>query len=252
VRLSPALVVGPLAAFVAAPAPAPNGHVQEGPAKVSLGHHVTLELASTDVFIDASGSKAQLAKGGNFMDDHFIGVVIPKVAGAHDWRVLISYVDDGHIDDSHDLDSAKAIESLRNGAMVANPSRKQNGAGDVIIDRWIEAPRYEEARHHMTWTVELHTEVNGKVHAFDDLETRILGRTGFLSLGMSTAPEHLAENRLQLQRLLGSMTFDSGSRYEDFDRKTDRVASHGFAGLLGDRVGDGVLSLHPRVNQGSK
>jgi len=62
-----------------------------------------------------------------------------------------------------------------------------------------------------------------------NFNTRILGRRGYVSINLVTEPELLARFKPEAATLLGATTFSSGSRYEDFNEKTDKVAEYGLA-----------------------
>ena len=53
-----------------------------------------------------------------------------------------------------------------------------------------------------------------------------------MSINLVTAPELLAGFKPQAATLLRSTTFGNGARYEDFDKKKDKVAEYGLAGLV--------------------
>jgi uncharacterized membrane-anchored protein len=73
--------------------------------------------------------------------------------------------------------------------------------------------------------------------------TRILGRTGFVSLNLLTDKQHLAEYKPAGALLLSKTTFESGKRYQDFDSSTDKVAEYGLTGLVLGGAGLGLAKV---------
>lgn len=76
-----------------------------------------------------------------------------------------------------------------------------------------------------------------------NLNTRVLGRKGYVSLNLVTDPAKLGEYRANAQTLLGHTQFNAGARYEDFNEKTDKVAEYGLAGLVLAGAGLGAAKL---------
>ena len=70
--------------------------------------------------------------------------------------------------------------------------------------------------------------------------TYALGREGYLSLNFITDLKDLPAQKPDAKALLGSLEFDKGKRYEDFDSSTDHVAEYGLAALV---VGVGAKKL---------
>ena len=65
-----------------------------------------------------------------------------------------------------------------------------------------------------------------------NFNTRILGRKGYASLNLLTTPDLIAGDKPSVASLLSVTSFDTGARYEDFDKKTDKKAEYGLAGLI--------------------
>ncbi len=62
--------------------------------------------------------------------------------------------------------------------------------------------------------------------------TYALGRDGFFSLDLITDLDAIEAEKPIAQRLLGSLMFNDGKGYADFDSTTDRVAEFGLAALI--------------------
>lgn len=70
-----------------------------------------------------------------------------------------------------------------------------------------------------------------------------LGRASYASIDLVTDPTQLDTYRGEAETLLEATTFAKGQRYEDFNKKTDKVAEYGHAGLIAGGVGLGALKL---------
>jgi len=64
----------------------------------------------------------------------------------------------------------------------------------------------------------------------------VLGRRGYLSLNAVARMDELAEVKTGMQQLLPMVEFDTGSRYADYDKSTDKVAAYGIAALIGGGI----------------
>jgi len=131
-------------AHAAPPAPPaepaePQIKTHPGPEKLSLGHGITVDLPADDVFIDAANAKPLLEKGGNFMGDNFLGMVVSKDPSQH-WWTSIEYADEGYVKDDDKIDADDLLNKMKEGTDQNNEFRKEKGFGPMFLDRWSEAP----------------------------------------------------------------------------------------------------------------
>ena len=64
----------------------------------------------------------------------------------------------------------------------------------------------------------------------------MLGRRGYLSLNAVAGMSDLGEVQAGMQQLLPMTEFDAGSRYADYDAKSDKLAAYGIAALIGGGI----------------
>jgi uncharacterized membrane-anchored protein len=228
-----------------APEPAPAGEdaqpkipFQPGPAKIPLGHQITVDLPAEHVYLDPKNAKVLLEKSGNFVGDGFLGIVLPKDE-KQNWWVSIEYTDEGYVKDDEKIDGDAILKGMREGLEDYNKERAEKGFPPLFIDGWSDAPKYDKAQHHVVWALELHSDKGKSVN----YNTRILGRKGYVSLNLVTDPTTLAQDKPEVQKLLGVTTFDSGARYSDFNSKTDKVAAYGLAALIAGGAGVAALKV---------
>jgi uncharacterized membrane-anchored protein len=225
------------------PAAPPAGwkpNVQKGPLKLPLGHNLTLDLPAEHIFINAKDGKILLERGGNLVGDNFMGIVVSgDETGKADWFVTINYEDEGYVKDDEKIDGDAILKGFKDGLPDYNDERKERGFPPLFIDGWSDPPKYDKAQHHLTWALEIHDE-KGKSTNYN---TRILGRKGYVSLNLVTAPETLATDKPEVEKLLAHTTFDKGSTYSDFDSKTDKVAAYGLAALVAGGAGVAALKI---------
>lgn len=167
--------------------------------------------------------------------DGVLGMLVlsPQAAlGDEGWGIVITYTEDGHVDDADaaKIDFAKLLRDMQAGVRDANKERVQKGYPTVDLVGWAEPPRYDAGTHKIYWAKELR---------FGDSQndtlnycTRILGRRGVLELNAVAPAGALPEIRKQMQAILGDVDFNPGNRYADFDASTDKLATYGIAALV--------------------
>ena len=211
---------------------------EQGPKHVALGHELSLELPGNYAFLPPALGAKLLEKNGSFHNEDLLGL-IASTDPNEDWFVVARFEESGFIKDDEKLDADEILEALRDGAKEANEERQQKGFKPLNVDGWSEPPRYEPAQHHMVWAL-IVSDADGKSV---NLNTRILGRKGYVSLNLVTDPQKLATYRGHATTLLAATHFDSGARYADFNEKTDKVAEYGLAGLVLAGAGLGAAKL---------
>ena len=217
---------------------APLFNWQPGPAKIPLGHDLSLQLPEADAFLAGKEAGKLLEKMGSFWNDDVLGVVVSREDKA-DWFVIISYTEEGYVKDDEKIDADEILKGMREGVVEQNKVRVEKGFPALKLDGWAEAPRYEKAAHHLVWGL-LVSSTNGPSVNYN---TRVLGRRGFVSLNLVTGPERLAGDKPAVTALLAGTTFDGGARYEDFKQGTDKVAEYGIAALVAGGAGAAALKL---------
>jgi uncharacterized membrane-anchored protein len=222
----------PVERAAGAPAPAPSAAPRAplpwkfGPAQVDLGHDLSLALPADAQFLAPPDAGRVLEKLGSFHHDDLLGLVASQAD--EDWFVTLRYEDEGYIKDDEAIDANELLSTIREGVTESNDERVQKGFKALKVDGWSDPPRYDKARHHLVWALEV-SDDDGKSVNFN---TRVLGRRGYVSVNLVTAPGKLSEYKPRAAALLGATTFAAGARYEDFDGKTDKVAEYGLAGLV--------------------
>lgn len=212
--------------------------VTEGPKQLTLAHGILIELPADVHFFDAKASDMILKRRGHMHNDDILGIIEP---GANDqnWEVVVSFDDDGHIADDETLKPDDILESLKEGLDEYNDERKKAGFEALSLTGWAEPPRYDTASHHMVWGLNVSSPSGTTVN----YNTRVLGRTGYVSLNLLSDPEQLQSAKTAAAGLLSTTSFAVGSRYSDFDKKKDKVAEYGLTGLIAAGAGLGAVKL---------
>lgn len=208
---------------------------QPGPKPLNLGHGVKLDLPEGFAFLAQPEAGKLMEKMGNLHNEDMLGLVVSESDSA-EYLVTIDFEDQGHIKDDEELDSEELLESIREGEEAYNEERKKLGFSAIHAAGWDEKPHYDKQKHQLIWGLTVEAADGGSIN----YNTRILGRTGFVSLNLLTDKQHLAEYKPAGALLLSKTAFEPGKRYEDFNEATDKVAEYGLTGLVLGGAGLGL------------
>lgn len=233
---------GEAAAAEGAEAPGPRLPWQPGPKPLDLGHGVKLDLPEGFAFLAQPEAGKLMEKMGNLHNEDMLGLVVSQDEKA-EYVVTINFEDGGHIKDDESLDSEELLDAIREGEEEYNEERKKLGFSAIHAAGWDEQPHYDKQKHQLIWGLMVEASDGGSIN----YNTRILGRSGFVSLNLLTDKQHLAEYKPAGTLLLSKMSFEPGKRYEDFNASTDKVAEYGLTGLV---LGGAGLGLAKAVKIG--
>ena len=148
------------------------------------------------------------------------------------WAVILTYKDEGHIDDKDaaKIDYDDMLKDLKEGAEDANADRKKAGFEAVHLVGWAESPRYDAATKKLYWAKELDFE--GDPSHTLNYDVRVLGRDGVLSMNAVAGIERLQQIRTDMRSLIDVAEFNEGYRYAEFNSKTDKLAKYGLGALI--------------------
>jgi uncharacterized membrane-anchored protein len=215
---------------------------QPGPKPVDLGHGIKLDLPDGFAFLAQPDAGKLMEKMGNLHNEDMLGLVVSQ-SEKDEYIVTIDFEDSGHIKDDESLDSKELLDSIREGEEDYNAERKKLGFNPIHAAGWDEQPHYDKQKHQLIWGLLVESSDGGSIN----YNTRILGRSGFVSLNLLTDKQHLAEYKPAGSLLLSKTAFEPGKRYEDFNSSTDKVAEYGLTGLV---LGGAGLGLAKAVKIG--
>jgi len=200
-----------------------------GPKKIVLGDNLaTLDLPKGYVFYGKDQTMKLMEQLGNRADGTELGLVLSQKKDEQDYLVLIEYEDTGHVKDDEQIDKDKLLDAMKEGTEAQNEERKEKGISAVHVTGWMEEPRYEKAVHHVIWAPKGTVEGEGDIVNYN---TRILGRTGVLSVNLMCGAESLAKRKPAAEAVLKATSFNEGKKYEDF-KEGDKLAEYGIMGLI--------------------
>src|SRR6187399_2194403 len=200
----------------------------------------TLHLAGNYRYLDPAETEKLLVAWGNEPGNDTQGAIVPNEVDpltGEGWAVIVTYEEDGHIDDSDakDIDYDDMLKDMKEGTEDNNKARKEAGYEAVHLIGWAEKPHYDPAAKKLYWAKELKFEgSSGNTLNYD---VRVLGREGVLSMNAVAGMDRLEQIRGEMRPLIEVAEFNEGYRYAEFDSKTDRMAEYGLGALIAAGVG---------------
>lgn len=197
------------------------------------------------VVIDIWGNPPEVA-------NDVLGMLVPgnaDPASQQGWAIVLTESKEGHVSDSDaaGTDYTSLLKNMQSAVVDNNEARKKAGYEPVTLVGWAEQPSYEAASHKMYWAKELAFGTDTGDHSLN-YDVRVLGRDDVLKLNAVGNMSQLPAIRKGMQSVLHQVSFNAGSRYEDYDSSTDKLATYGVAGLIAGGLAAkklGLLALIP-------
>ena len=163
--------------------------------------------------------------------------------GSNAWAVTIDYTEDGYVkdDEAAKINYDDLLKKMQAGVAEENKERTKQGYPAITLIGWAAPPHYDAATHKLYWAK--HLKVDGADEDTLNYSIRILGRHGVLELNAIAGISQFDAIDKQTPQILGMVDFKEGSRYADFDPKTDKVAKYGIAALVAGGVLAGAAKL---------
>lgn len=176
---------------------------------------------------------------GNPPDSSVLGMLIPVnkgVFGDDSWALTISWDGMGYVkdDDADDINYDDLLKEQQKETREANPQRVQEGYQPIDFIGWALPPYYDKDKKVLHWAKELK-------FGDDSLNTlnynlRVLGRKGVYVINAIANMKSLPEVKQHLDKIVTSVTFNEGSRYDDFDPDVDQIAAWTVGGLVAGKI----------------
>jgi uncharacterized membrane-anchored protein len=152
-------------------------------------------------------------------------------------EVYFEWRDEGYVSDADwaEVDADQLLQEYREGTEAANDERIDNGLEPMHVVGWLEAPRYNQATHTVTYAIELKDKDGSWANAYA-LRLGRAGYTEFTWVGSVGLLQSAGGRPELLGDALAAHSFEDGHRYADY-QDGDKVASYGIAGLVAAAIG---------------
>ena len=199
----------------------------------------TINIAPGFKFLDAEEARYILEDvWGNLKGQTALGMILPADAKAviADYAFIVEYEAIGYVkdDDADDINYDDLLKQMKEETTTANTERTKAGLETMDLIGWAEKPYYDKERKLLYWAKEI--KVNGAEENTLNYDIRILGRKGVLVLQAISGISQLDSVNKNKENILKMVSFNKGSRYEDFDSNVDDVAAWTIGGLVAGKV----------------
>jgi uncharacterized membrane-anchored protein len=209
------------------------------------GAGAQLDLGSSYEFISAGDAKRILTEvWGNPPDnaEGVLGLIEPKGGdprAAATWGAVVTFVDTGYVPDkdAKSTDYDKLLSQMREGEADDNADRKKRGLDTMHLVGWAQSPTYDAQKHLLIWATAF--DVSTGEHTLN-YDIRVLGRKGVLSVNVLAPVSSLADINAAAASIGGTVQFQPGQRYADYNSSTDKTAAFGIGGLIAAGAGAAV------------
>ncbi len=201
-----------------------------GPCEIKLGTNLaTLKLPKDFAYINKEHTREFLKKQAND-DPNSLGVIYSMHKG-DEFSVFLSFSDAGYVEDgdADKLKPAEILDGYKQGTEANNEARKAKGIPALHVVGWETEPKYEKSKHIVIWS--LLAQSDGSAEKTVNYNTRMLGRTGVLEVNLVCEDKELSKYKAPLSKILDGVSYDQGSRYEDYV-KGDKISAGGIAALV--------------------
>lgn len=142
--------------------------------------------------------------------------------GADSWSVVVSYDDQGHVDDKDaaSINYDELLAALQKATEESNAQRLASGGQSLVLVGWAERPTYDAQTKTLFWAKEFG---QGSGENRLNYGVRILGREGILSLSAVGRIGKLKEVKQGMKDLFSYAHFTPGNTYADF-QSGDKVS----------------------------
>lgn len=212
---------------------------QSGKINFSTGN-ATLNVPKGFKYLDAKQTQYVLSDlWGNPKDLTVLGSIVPENRGvtyADSWMFVISYQEDGYVedDDASDINYDDLLKEMKADMQTENAERIKQGFDSATLVGWASKPFYDENLKVLHWAKEIKfgkSETNTL-----NYDLRVLGRKGMFNLSAVANMTELKEVKASIPNILNSVQFNEGNKYSDFDSSTDTVAAWTIGGLVAGKV----------------
>ena len=145
-----------------------------------------------------------------------------------EWFSVFSFAPEGYVVDDEKIDADALLKALKESNAQSESERKSKGLPSLFLEGWFIPPRYDEITKRIEWATLLRSDGGEKSVNFS---TKILGRSGHMSVILVSDPERLNTDIKEFKSALNGFEFVQGERYAEW-KQGDKVAAYGLGALV--------------------
>lgn len=200
--------------------------------------HCSLNVPKGFVFLDPMQSKHLLVDyWGNSQDkvEGTLGTLVKDDAGIYynvETAYVVSYEDAGYVSDKDaaSIDYDDLLKSMQEGLREENKNNPSGQKWELL--GWAWHPTYDNQKKVLGWAKHYKVDDNEVIN----YDVRVLGKAGFVVITAVASPESKAQLMADNNAIIGSVVYDKGYTYADFNPETDHIAEWTIGGLVAGKV----------------
>lgn len=169
-------------------------------------------------------------------NDGMLFLADAELLDENNWAFIISYENEGHIDDSDakDIKYDELLTQMKEDTKEGSKERVKMGYGSIELVAWASPPYYDTEKKTLHWAKELRFDAAEKSTL--NYDVRILGRLGLISMNAVGNMSNLEQVKSSIPAILTAVEFTEGNKYWNFDSNVDKVAAVGIGGLVAGKI----------------
>ena len=147
----------------------------KGPADIKLSNKATLHLPAGASWVPQAEADRYERAMGHRSNPRLLGLVSGGTK-EHGWLAIVTFTGDGFVkdDEAKKLEPDQILSGLRSGQEEDNEDRVARGFQPLVLDDWMQAPRYDDANKWLVWALPVHTSEDADAPTIN-YNTRALG-----------------------------------------------------------------------------
>jgi uncharacterized membrane-anchored protein len=201
---------------------------QHGPAVAKVGDGAEITLTKGYMFTGATGARKFLELTENPPRGDELGILAPEEVG---WFAIFRFDAVGYVkdDETNSLDADAMLKTIHTATAKSNEERRRKGWGTLTPTGWLTPPHYDVNTHNLEWTISARDDREGVLVA--NHNTRLLGRSGVMSVSLVTNPEQLSISLSDFRKVMLDFAYTPQNNYRAWV-KGDKVAEYGLTALV--------------------
>ncbi len=195
----------------------------EGPTHAAIGDKATVDTTAQTRFLAETDGERFLELTGNLPEPG------NSVLVGGNWWATFAFNPVGYVKDDEKLDADALLKEIKSGDEPSNEERRKRGLPQLWTEGWVVPPHYDSETRRLEWGLRLRSE--GSSEPGVNYTVRVLGRSGYESVVLVSAPETLEQDVKELKAILKTFDFKSGEKYAEF-KQGDRIAQFGLGALI--------------------
>ncbi|MFD0914680.1 DUF2167 domain-containing protein [Methylophilus luteus] len=145
------------------------------------------------------------------------------------WEAYLNFDPIGYVKDNEKIDPDELLNQYTEAVKKGNEYRREKGWNSLDVEGWFFKPQYDKEKKLLEWAFLLKD--SGTQKPVVNYYTKVLGRTGAISVTLVSTPENMGSAITDFKEKLNGFEFNQGEKYSEF-KEGDKVAEYGLAALI--------------------